>query len=111
MWCTKGISTTIAPKKKTVITLDLQLYIKAIQLEDKDGKVHVVFAMCHAIGKYIDSSGLYKPFTHCGIYSHLVDQKILDGKNMKRCISDFIFLAIWTASKKVLQNWTRNERN
>ena len=80
------------------------------------GKLHVVFAMCHAIGKYIDSSGLYKPFTHCGIYGHLDIQMFLEGKNVKICIyafsiSVFIFLDIWTASKNVLQNWTINERN
>ena len=56
----QGISTTIVPNKKTVITLELQLYyIKAIQLRDHDqvgndfffsvGELHVVFAMCHAI--------------------------------------------------------------
>ena len=33
--------------------------------------------MCHAIGKYIDSSGLDKLFTQSGIYGHLVVNKIL----------------------------------
>ena len=84
----QGISTTIVPNKKTVISLELQLYyIKAIQLRDHDqvgndfffrvGELHVVFAMCHAIGKYIDSSGLDKLFTQSGIYGHLVVNKIL----------------------------------
>lgn len=84
----QGISTTIVPNKKTVISLELQLYyIKAIQLRDHDqvgndfffrvGELHVVFAMCHAIGKYIDSSGLDKLFTQSGIYGHLAVNKIL----------------------------------
>ena len=96
----QGISTTITPNKRTIITLDLQLYIKAIQLSDKIGdeiflrvgELHVLFAMSHAIGKYIDSSGLDKLFTHCGIYSHLVVNKILEGKNMKRCLDAFLIL-------------------
>ena len=96
----QGISTKIAPNKKTIITLDLQLYIKAVQLGDKIGdeiflrvgELHVLFAMCHAVGKYIDSSGLDKLFTHCGIYSHLVVNKILEGKNMKRCVDAFLIL-------------------
>ena len=96
----QGISTKIAPNKKTVITLDLQLYIKAIQLKDqigddfflRVGELHVVFAMCHAIGKYIDSSGLDKLLTHRGIYGHLAVNKILEGKNMKRCIDAFLIL-------------------
>ena len=84
----QGISTTIVPNKKTDISLELQLYhIKAIQLRDHDhvgneflyrvGEHHVVFAMCHAIGKYIDSSGLDKLFTQSGIYGHLAVNKIL----------------------------------
>ena len=84
----QGISTTIVPNKKTVISLELQLYyIKAIQLRDHDqvgndfffrvGELHVVFAMCYAIGKYIDSSGLDKLFTQSGIYGHLAVNKIL----------------------------------
>ena len=48
--------------------------------------------MCHAIGKYIDSSRLYKPFTHCGIYGHEVVQKILEGKNTKICIDAFLII-------------------
>ena len=96
----QGITTSIIPDKKTIITLDLQLYIKAIQLTDKlgdgvffrVGELHVLFAMCHAIGKYIDSSGLDKLFTHAGIYGHLVVNKILEGKNMKRCMDAFLIL-------------------
>ena len=41
------------------------------------GELHVVIAMCHAIGKYIDSSGLDKLFTQSGIYGHLAVNKIL----------------------------------
>ena len=59
------VSSITAPNKITIITVDLQLYIKAIQLissrpELKDkfiiriGELHEVFAQCKAIGKYID---------------------------------------------------------
>ena len=68
-----------APSKKTIITLDMQLFIKAEQLihsrPELEGKFilrigepHEVFAQCKAIGKYIDGSGLDSLFTYCDIY-------------------------------------------
>ena len=72
----QGISTSITLGKKTVITLDLQLYIKAIQLSSRGeicssfvfriGELHAVFAMSKAIGSIIDSSGFEQLLTHCG---------------------------------------------
>ena len=93
----QGISTKITPDKKTIVTLDLQLYIKVVQLSSRQdigdhfvfrmGELHVVFAMCRAIGKYIEDSGLEKLFVHCGIYGPVALGKILEGKHMKRCVS------------------------
>ena len=65
------VSMTIAPSKKTIITFDMQLFIKAEQLIHSRpefrgkfiliiGELHEVFAQCKAIGKYIDGSG--QPF-------------------------------------------------
>ena len=42
----QGISTTITPNKKTIVTLDLQLYIKAVQLATRnDIGNHFIFRM------------------------------------------------------------------
>ena len=98
----QGISTLITPGKKTIITLDLQLYIKAMQLSTKDeieknyffriGELHAVFAMSKAIGRIIENSGFDKLFTHCGIYGPTTMSQILEGKHMKRCVAAYSIL-------------------
>ena len=102
----QDISTSITPTTKTIITLDLQLYIKAIQLSSKDeisknyifriGELHAVFAMSKAIGRYISNSGLEQLLVHCCIYAinygpNTLEQ-ILGGKHMKRCVAAFSIL-------------------
>ena len=56
--------------EKTVISSNLQLYIKAIHLQQKPdirdnfvfrmGELHVVFCVLKVLGKLIDGSGLYQ---------------------------------------------------
>ena len=63
---------------KTIVTLDLQLYSKCIQLQAREeinvnyvfrmGELHVVFAALKAIGKFIDNSGLDNCLIKSGIY-------------------------------------------
>ena len=68
----QGINVTSTGSKKTIITLDLQLYSKAMQLRGKNdiktefvfrlGELHIVFAMLKCLGKYIEDSGLDRLF-------------------------------------------------
>lgn len=61
---------------KTIISFDLQLYIKAIRLQERDdikdtfvfrmGELHVVFCVLKCIGKLIDGSGLDNVFHVAG---------------------------------------------
>ena len=56
----QNISTAVVPKTKTIITLDLQLYAKALQLQERNeiannfvfrpGELLIVFTFQHAIG-------------------------------------------------------------
>ena len=90
----QNISTKVAPDNKTIISLDLQLYAKALQLQSRNdvannfvfrpGELHIVFAFQHAIGKYIDSSGLDQALIDCDIYGPIAVSQILKGKHMKR---------------------------
>ena len=68
------VSRITTPGENAIITLDLQLYLKAVQLvltqeELKDqfilwaGEFHTVIAMCKCIGNFIEKSGL-GPFTY-----------------------------------------------
>ena len=90
----QNISTAVAPSKKIIITLDLHLYAKAIQLQGRNeiftnfvfrpGELHIAFASEHAIGKYIENSGLDQSFIGCDIYGPVTVNQILNGKHMKR---------------------------
>ena len=69
---------TSTENQKAIISLDLQLYPKALQLKDKKeinsnfifrlGELHVVFAFLKTMGKYIENSGLDQVFIESGIY-------------------------------------------
>ena len=68
----------ISTAGKTIISLDLQLYSKAIKLQSRDdinrnfvfcpGELHIVFAFLHAMGKYIQDSGIDQTFIEAGLY-------------------------------------------
>ena len=68
---------------KTIIPFDLQLYIKAVMLQQRPdicsafvfrmGELHVMFFASKVIGKLIDGSGLDQAFDEAG-------QWILSGK-------------------------------
>ena len=63
----QGITTQVTPGRKTIISLDMQLYIKAVQLQSKGdvndgmvfrlGELHAVFVTCRVVGKQISESG------------------------------------------------------
>ena len=73
---------------KTIISFDLQLYIKAIRLQERAdidkffvfrmGELHVVFCVLKCLGKLIDGSGLDKAFHEAGKFAqeltHLFSQ-------------------------------------
>ena len=90
----QNISTAVAPSRKTIILLDLQLYAKALQLEGRNeiannfvfrpGELHIVCDFQHAIGKYIENSGLDQSFIDCDIYGSATFNQILNGKHIKR---------------------------
>ena len=98
----QNISTAVAPSRKTIITLDLQLYAKAFQLQGKNeiahnfvfrpGELHIASAFQHAIGKYIENSGIDQSFIDCDIYGPVTVSKILNGKLMKRGMEAYMVL-------------------
>ena len=77
----------VGPGRKTVISLDLGLYLPATRLQMarcelknillRPGELHVVMAMLRTIGSYIDSSGI----DMCWIESTV--KQIIDGKHVK----------------------------
>ena len=67
----------ISNDRKTIISMDLQLYSKCIRLQTMDeisdncvfrmGELHVVFTTLKVLGKFIDGSGLDQSFQEAGI--------------------------------------------
>ena len=78
------INDLLSPGTKTILTFDLQLYSKVLQLESNSeinnfvirlGELHVVFTTFKMLGKIIDGSGLDKAFEEALLYgSNTVEQ-------------------------------------
>ena len=89
----QNVTVEVTGSKTTIISLDLQLYAKAMQLREKVeikqnfvfilGELHIVFAMLKCIGKYIEGSGLDSLFLETGIYGECTLSQIIGGKRMK----------------------------
>ena len=92
----QNFSTAAAPRRKTIITLDSQLYAKALQLQGRNeiannfpllvfrpGELHIVLAFQYANGKYIEKSGLDQSFIDCDIYGPVTVNQILNGKHRR----------------------------
>ena len=90
----QGINLSVSRNSKTIVTLDLQLYAKCMELRSRDeikgnfvfrlGELHVVFAFLKVLGKYISGSGLDQVLVNVGAYGPTTLAQILDGKHMKR---------------------------
>eukprot|EP00057_Strongylocentrotus_purpuratus_P016486 XP_011670960.1 PREDICTED: uncharacterized protein LOC105441514 [Strongylocentrotus purpuratus] len=92
----QGISAAVVgPHKKTVITLDLDLYERATKLQSSTGnknwilqigELHACFASLHAIAKYLEDSGLESISIEAGLFSPSTIRQIFTGKWFKRGI-------------------------
>lgn len=90
----QGINVSITGNAKTIVTLDLQLYAKCMQMRENSdvlknyifrlGELHVVFAFLKVMGKYITGSGLDRALLEANIYGPATLGQIIDGKHMKR---------------------------
>ena len=91
----QNISTIVAgSERKTVISLDMGLYLpaKKLQMARNDlnhlilrpGELHIVMAMLRTIGAYIDSSGIDMCWIESELYGPSTVKQILDGNHVKR---------------------------
>ena len=89
----QGISAVVVGQnRRTVITLDLDLYERAIKLQLTSGnsnwllrmgELHACFASLHAIGKYIEGSGIDSISIESSFYSPATIRQIFGGKYYK----------------------------
>ena len=92
----QGISAVVVgPERKTLITLDLDLYNRALQIQEsvcntnwilQAGTLHIVFAALHSLGKTIDGSGIDTCAIESGTYTSAALRGIFGGKAYKRGI-------------------------
>ena len=93
-WHTLLSVRVVGPGRKTVISLDLGLYLPAKRLQMarcelknillRPGELHVVMAMLRTIGSYIDSSGIDMCWIESELYGPSTVKQIIDGKHVKR---------------------------
>ena len=75
----------VTENHKAIVSLDLQLYSKCIQLQERDeinrnyifrmGELHVVFTVLKVLGEMIDGSGLDQSLEEAGIYGNTVESR------------------------------------
>ena len=93
----QNISTIVVGlERKTVISVDMGLYLlaKKLQMARNDlnhlilspghDELHIVMAMLRTIGAYIDSSGIDMCWIESELYGPSTVKQILDGNRVKR---------------------------
>jgi len=87
----------VGPDKKTIITLDMDLYARALKLQTlkpddfkhmvlRVGEVHTVLCALRAIGSSIEGSGIDDTWIEVGLYGPATARQILEGKHIKRAL-------------------------
>ena len=84
---------TVGEGIRPVITLDGDLYDRAVKLKDyksnwciRLGALHITMAALKCLGKYIEGSGLELAWEESGLYGSATVRQILDGRHIYRCI-------------------------
>ena len=103
---TQGISALVmGPERKTIITLDLDLYSRALKVQQSCGNtnwvlcagaLHICFSYLHSLGKTVEASGVDTCAVDTGSYTSAALRGIFSGKAYKRAIEYHIvnYLAI-----------------
>ena len=93
----------MGPNRRVVITLDLDLYKPALQIQIstgnkqwllQPGQLHKFFADLHALGKTVEGSGLDTIAIESGVYSSAAVTGILGGKQYTKGLEFHIMNAL-----------------
>lgn len=90
----QGINLSVSGNNRKIVTLDLQLYSKCMQMREKNeikgnfilwlGELHIVFSFLKVIGKYILSSDVDQMLNEVGMYGSTNIGQIFEGKCVKQ---------------------------
>ena len=96
------LNVNIGQSSKTIISLDLQLYMKCIQLQSigninqnfifRMGELYIVFCTMKVLGKIIDASGLDMSPSIADIYGTATVEQIKSGKHVYRSFEGYLTL-------------------
>lgn len=97
----QNINTSILGiERKTVISLDMSLYLQAKRLQTyrndlkhiilRPGELHIVMAMLRTIGAYIENSGIDACWIEAEMYGPSTVKQILDGNHVRRGVNAHI---------------------
>ena len=102
---------TVGDGSKPIVTLDGDLYDRAVKLKDykdnwciKLGARHITMAALKCLGKYIEGSGLDSAWDTAGVYGSETVRQILDGRHIYRGLEAHMMtlLALHTLYQKVV---------
>ena len=96
------LNVNIGQTSKTIISFDLQLYMKCIQLQSigninphfifRMGELHTVFCTMNVLGKVIDASGLDMSLSIADIYGTTTVEQIKSVKHVYRSFEGYFSL-------------------
>ena len=96
------LNVNIGQSSKTIISRDLQLFMKCIQLQSigninqsfifRMGELHTVFCTMRVLGKIIDASGLDMSHSIVGSYGTTTVEQIKPGKHFYRSFEGYLTL-------------------
>ena len=108
---TKKMLDCVTKGRKAIVSMDLQLYAKCIQLQEKNeiiecfifrmGELHVVFTVLKVLGKIINNSGLDLSFEEAGIYGPATLCQIKEGKHLYRTLEAHFVLYVTSYQKYI----------
>jgi hypothetical protein len=93
----------VGPERRTIITLDLDLYERALKIQQsvgsnswvlRAGELHICFAALHELGKYLEGNGLDTVAVETRIYSPATLRGIYTGKAFKRGVEYHLMNAL-----------------
>lgn len=83
----------VGPEKKTIITLDGDLYSRAVKIPNyksrwiiRLGSLHMIIAALKCLGKYIHGSGIDAAWEVSGMYGSATVNQIIEGRHIYRGI-------------------------
>ena len=100
----QNLNATVSSAEKTILSLDLQVYGKFIQLQlnleisqqfvFRNGELHIVFTALKTLEIIKDGSGLDQSFIEARTYGPNTVEQIKNGKHMKGSFEGFLTLYV-----------------